>query len=221
MEQVRGIESLALEQIRFKCQHSKAGREFMHKKMLLIIIVLSLGLVDRSNAQETVRIGFTAPITGQFAQNGKEMIAAAKFFLEENGASVAGKKIELIIRDDGGVPDQAKRIAQEFIVNDKVAVLAGFNVTPVVLAVAVPQIIMAAGTSVITERSPYIVRTFFTLAQATVPIATWAAKNNIEKVVTMVSDYAPGRDAEKAFSDEFTSNNGKIVEIGAHTSSES
>ena len=190
----------------------------MHKKMLLIIIVLTLGLVDRSDAQETVRIGFTAPITGQFAQNGKEMIAAAKFFLEENGASVAGKKIELIIRDDGGVPDQAKRIAQEFIVNDKVAVLAGFNVTPVALAVAplsaeakVPQIVMAAGTSVITERSPYIVRTFFTLAQATVPIATWAAKNNIKKVVTMVSDYAPGRDAEKAFSDEFTSNNGKIV----------
>ena len=182
----------------------------MHKKMLLIIIVLTLGLVDRSDAQETVRIGFTAPITGEFAQNGKEMIAAAKFFLEENGAGVAGKKIELIVRDDGGVPDQAKRIAQEFIVNDKVAVLAGFNVTPVALAVAplsaeakVPQIVMAAGTSVITERSPYIVRTFFTLAQATVPIATWAAKNNIKNVVTMVSDYAPGRDAEKAFSDEF------------------
>ena len=191
----------------------------MFKKNLIVAAAIALGTSNPVDAQETIKIGFTAPTTGQFAQNGKHMVAAAKFFLEENGTSVAGKKIELMIRDDGGVPEQARRIAQEFIVNHKASILAGFNVTPVALAVAplsaqakVPQIVMAAGTSIITERSPYIVRTFFTLAQATVPIAAWAAKSNLKKVVTMVSDYAPGHDAEKAFVDEYTAKGGQIVE---------
>src|SRR5207302_9243826 len=115
----------------------------------------------------------------------------------------AGRKIEIMIKDDGAVPDNAKRIAQEMIVNDKVHMLAGFGVTPCALAVAplatqakIPEIVTAAGTSIITERSPYIVRTSFTLAQSTVPMADWAAQNGIKKVVSMVSDFAPGVDAE-------------------------
>lgn len=172
-----------------------------------------------AHAQETIKIGFLAPLTGQFAQNGRQMVAGLKYFLEENGTDVAGKKIEVIIRDDGGSPEQAKRIAQELVVNAKVSILAGFNVTPVALAVAplsaeakIPQIVMAAGTSIITERSPYIARTFFTLPQAAVPIATWAASNGIKKVVTMVSDYAPGYDAEKAFTEEYKAKGGEVVE---------
>lgn len=169
-------------------------------------------------AEDAVKIGFIAPLTGQFAQIGNMMIAGAKYFLQANGTRVAGKTIDLIIKDDGGQPDNAKRIAQEFVVNDKVAVLAGLTFTPVALAVApiateakVPEVVMAAGTSIITERSPYIVRTFYTTAQAAVPMAQWAARNGVKKVVTLVSDYGPGYDAEKTFSDEFKKDGGEIV----------
>ena len=119
---------------------------------------------------------------------------------------MAGKTVELIVKDDGAIPDNTKRLAQELIVNEKVAFTAGFGVTPAALAVApftakskTPEIVTAAGTSIITEQSPYIVRTSFTLPQSSVTMADWAAKNGIKKVVTMVSDYAPGDDAEKSF----------------------
>src|SRR5215468_1205042 len=168
-------------------------------------------------AQETVKIGFILPMTGQQQSTGKQISAAVKLFIQQNGDTVAGKKIELIIKDDGAVPDNSKRLAQELIVNDKVAVLAGFGVTPAALAVApiateakVPEVVTAAGTSIITEKSPYIVRTSFTLAQSSVPMADWALKNGIKKVVTVVSDYAPGSEAEKYFKEEFTKNGGQI-----------
>jgi len=195
----------------------------MAKRICIALIAASLLIgkivpIGAVHAEDTIKIGFIAPTTGQFAQIGNMMIAGAKYFVEENGTTVAGKKIELIIKDDGGQPDNAKRIAQEFIINDKVAVLAGFTFTPVALAVAplateakTPQVVMAAGTSIITEKSPYIARTFYTIAQTAVPMAQWAAKNNIKKVVTLVSDYAPGYDAEKAFSEEFKKNGGEIV----------
>jgi branched-chain amino acid transport system substrate-binding protein len=184
----------------------------------LAIATILASLVHHANAQETIKIGFIAPTTGQFSQIGKHLIAGAKYYMEERGSSVAGKTVELLIRDDGGEPDTAKRIAQQYIVNDKVAVLAGFTFTPVALAVAplsaqakIPQIVMGAGTSIITERSPYIARTFATLAQAVVPLGQWAAKSNIKRVVTMVSDYAPGHEAEKAFSDRYKMGGGEIV----------
>ncbi len=131
------------------------------KKSLFLAAAISAVLA--TNAQAEFKIGFIAPTTGQFAQIGNLMMAGAKYYVQEHGTTVAGKKIELLIRDDGGQPDAAKRIAQEFIVNDKVAVLAGFTFTPVALAVAplsaeakIPQVVVAAGASVITERSPYI-----------------------------------------------------------------
>jgi branched-chain amino acid transport system substrate-binding protein len=169
-------------------------------------------------AQDPVRIGLSAPLTGPFAENGKQMLVAAKLFMEQNGRAIAGRQVELVIRDDLGEPEQAKRIAQELIVNSKVAVLAGYNPTPNALAVAplateakVPQIVMGASTSIITERSPYIARTFSTQAQITVPIARWAAKNGIKRVLTLVSDFAPGIETEKAFVDEFKARGGEIV----------
>jgi branched-chain amino acid transport system substrate-binding protein len=134
------------------------------------------------------------------------------------GDTVAGKKVELIVRDDAAVPDNSRRIAHELITNDKVTFLAGFGVTPAALAVAplateskVPMIVTAAGTSIITARSPYIARTSFTLAQSTVPIAAWAAQNGIKKVVSMTSDYGPGIDAEKSFQSEFTNKGGQVI----------
>ena len=168
---------------------------------------------------QDVKIGLILPMTGQQQSTGKQEAAGAKLYMQQNGDTVAGKKIELIIKDDGAVPDNSKRIAQDLIVNDKVTFLAGFGVTPAALAVAplateskTPEIVTAAGTSIITEKSPYIVRTSFTLAQSTVPMADWAAQNGIKKVVSMVSDYAPGADAAKSFAAEFTAKGGQIVD---------
>ena len=133
---------------------------------------------------------------------------------------MAGKKIEVIVRDDGAVAENAKRLAQELIVNQKVNFVVGFGVTPTAFAVAplateakIPQIVMAAGTSSITERSPYIVRTSFTLPQSSVIMAEWALKNGIKKVVSMVSDFAPGIDSENSFKEAFTKGGGNIVEF--------
>ena len=172
-----------------------------------------------ASAEDAVKIGFILPMTGQQQSTGKQEAAAIKLYMAQHGDTVAGKKIELIIRDDAAVPDNTKRIAQELIVNDKVNFLGGFGVTPAALSVAplsaeskTPEIVTAAGTSIITEKSPYIARTSFTLAQSVVPMADWAADNGIKKVVTMISDYGPGIDAEKSFSAEFKKKGGEIVE---------
>jgi branched-chain amino acid transport system substrate-binding protein len=132
---------------------------------------------------------------------------------------VAGRKVEVIVKDDAGVADTTRRIAQEMVVNEKVDVLAGFGLTPLALATApiatqskTPMVVTAAATSMITEQSPYIVRTTFTLPQATVPIADWAAKNKIKKVVTLVADYGPGLDAEKFFRSQFQLDGGQVLE---------
>jgi branched-chain amino acid transport system substrate-binding protein len=166
---------------------------------------------------QDVKIGFILPMTGQQQSTGKQEAAGAKLWMAQHGDTVGGKKVELIIRDDAAVPDNTKRIAQDLLVNDKVNFLAGFGITPAALAVAplatqakTPEIVTAAGTSIITEKSPYIARTSFTLAQSSVPMADWAAQNGIKKVVTMVSDYAPGHDAEDSFAKEFTAKGGQI-----------
>ncbi|HEY6719877.1 MAG TPA: ABC transporter substrate-binding protein, partial [Reyranella sp.] len=185
-----------------------------------IVAIAALVLFSSAAAaQETVKIGLLLPMTGQQASTGKQIDAAVKLYQARNGTTVAGKKGEVILKDDTGVPDVAKRLAQELVVNDKVAFLAGFGLTPIALAVApiatqakVPEVVMAAGTSSITEASPFVVRTSFTLAQSSVPMADWAVKNGIKKVVTLVSDFGPGIDAEKSFSEKFKADGGTIVE---------
>ena len=171
------------------------------------------------SAQDTVKVGLILPLTGPFAPTGRQIEGGAKLYMQQHGDKVAGKKIELIVRDDGNVADATKRIAQELIVNDKVSVLAGFGLTPLALATApisaeakVPQIIMGAATAIIPDRSPYIVRTSMVTSQITVGIADWAPKSGLKKVVTLVTDYAPGIDIEKAFSDRFKASGGEIAE---------
>ncbi|MGB3866022.1 MAG: ABC transporter substrate-binding protein [Xanthobacteraceae bacterium] len=182
--------------------------------------VLLLGVsAVAAQAQDTVKIGLIVPMTGGQASTGKQIDNAVKLYMQQHGDTVAGKKIEVILKDDAALPDNTKRLAQELIVNDKVNIIAGFGVTPAAFAAAplatqakVPEIVMAAGTSVITERSPYIVRTSFTLAQSSTIIGDWAAKNGIKKVATLTSDYAPGHDALKFFKEHFTAGGGEIVE---------
>ena len=185
-----------------------------------LVTLAAVALAGSGHAQSNApfKIGFILPMTGQSASTGKQIEAAIKLWQAQNGTTVAGRKVEVIVKDDGAVPDVTKRIAQEMVVNDKVDVLAGFGITPCAFATApiatqskTPMIVTAAATSAITERSPYIVRTSFTLPQATVPIADWAAKHGIRKVVTFVADYGPGVDAEKFFKSEFQLNGGQIT----------
>ena len=171
-------------------------------------------------AQDTLKIGLILPMTGPFASTGRQIEAAAKLYMQQKGDTVAGKKIQLILKDDTGTADVTKRLAQELIVNDKIAVMAGFGLTPLALAPAplatqakVPEVVMAAATSIIPEQSPFIVRSSFTAAQVTVPLAEWAAKEGLKRVVTIVSDYGPGIDVEKAFTETFTKAGGQVENL--------
>ena len=170
-------------------------------------------------AQDAVKIGLIVPLTGPFTSTGKQLVAGARLYMQLHGDQAAGKKIQLIIKDDAGSADLTKRIAQELVIHDKVAVLAGFGLTPGALATApvateakVPEIVMMAATSIITERSPYVVRTSFSVPQTVEPLAAWAARNGIKNVVTVVSDYAPGIDVETAFKRRFEADGGKVTE---------
>ncbi|TPE51685.1 ABC transporter substrate-binding protein [Amaricoccus solimangrovi] len=168
---------------------------------------------------EPLKVGLILPMSGPFASTGREIEAAAKLYVAEHGAEVAGREIELVVKDDAGVADTTKRLAQELIVRDKAEVIAGFGLTPLALAAAplatrakVPEIVMAAATSSITEQSPFVTRTSYTTPQVTSKIAEWAKANGISRVVTLVSDYGPGIDAEKTFAQVFDDLGGEVVD---------
>jgi branched-chain amino acid transport system substrate-binding protein len=194
----------------------------MHKRTLLqaaaAAALLSAGGAALAQGAP-FKIGLILPMTGQQATTGRQIEAAARLWMAQNGDTVAGRKVELIVKDDTSLPDQTRRLAQELVVNEKVDVLAGMGITPSAMAVApiatqskTPLVVMAAATSSITEASPFIVRSSFTLPQASVGLADWAPKNGIKTVVTLVSDYGPGIDAEKYFSERFQFNGGKVAD---------
>jgi branched-chain amino acid transport system substrate-binding protein len=183
----------------------------------LAVAILMIG-VSSVAAQDTVKIGVVIPMTGAFAAVGREVAAGAKLYIQQHGDTVAGQKIELIIRDDASVPDNGKRLAQELIVRDKVSFL-GAGTTPTAMAMAplategkVATIVMVSGTSVVTERSPYYVRTSFTLGQQSGIIADWAVRNGSKKAVTIVTDWTPGTEASKVFEQHFTKGGGQVLD---------
>jgi branched-chain amino acid transport system substrate-binding protein len=168
----------------------------------------------------TLKIGLIASFSGNFADIGKQIENGIKAYVKEHGDTVAGRKLEILRRDTTGpAPDVAKRLAQELVTRDKVDFLVGFGLTPEAMAVApvatesrTPMIIMNAATSIITTKSPYIVRFSMTLPQVSAPMGEWAVKNGIHKVATLVADYAPGIDAEGAFVKTFTAGGGNVVD---------
>jgi branched-chain amino acid transport system substrate-binding protein len=194
----------------------------MHKRTIIQAAIAGalLAAGPLALAQDNLfKIGLILPMTGQQATTGRQIEAAAKLWMAQNGDTVAGKKVQLIVKDDTSLPDVTRRLAQELVVNEKVNVLAGFGITPSAMATApiatqskTPEVVMAAATSAITEASPYIVRTSFTLPQVSVALADWAPKNGIKKVVTLVSDYGPGIDAEKYFRERLLLNGGQVPE---------
>lgn len=194
-----------------------------HRRIVLggiLGLTLAATAGDAALAQEPVKIGLVLPMTGPFASTGRQIDAAVKLFLAQEGAVHGGRKLEVILKDDAGNADATRRLAQELVVNDKVAVLAGFGLTPLAMATApiatqakVPQVVMAAATATITEASPFIARTSFTLPQASEPMADWAAANGIKKVFTVVTDYGPGIDAETSFAAKFKAAGGAVESV--------
>jgi branched-chain amino acid transport system substrate-binding protein len=192
----------------------------MKKASLLkpVVLALAWAAAGAAPAQEPIKIGMVLEMSGGFADFGMQMMNGARAYMKVHGDTVAGRKVQLIVKDTTGVPDVARRVAQELVTNDKVDFLAGFGLTPSALAVTSlateakkPMIVMNAATSIITTRSPYVARVSFTLPQVTAPMATWAIKNGITKVYTLVSDFGPGIDAETQFKKTFTAGGGQIV----------
>jgi len=179
----------------------------------------SLALTMAAQAQETVKIGLILPFSGPFADAGAQLERGVNLYIQKHGDTVAGKKIEIIRKDTGGpAPDVAKRLAQELVVRDGVDILAGFALTPEALGAADVatqakklMVVMNAATSVVTEKSPYIVRTSVTTPQVNSALGTWAAENGIKQAYTLVADYGPGIDAAKAFTAAFEAAGGKVI----------
>ena len=190
------------------------------RRQLIALPALAVLGAGAARAQaDSLKIGVILPMTGQQASTGRQIDAAIKLFMAQNGGKIAGKKLEVLIKDDAGIPDTTRRLAQELVVNDKVLVIAGFGLTPCALAAApiatqskTPLVVMAAGTSSITEASPFVTRTSVTLPQVAVGMAEWSNKNGIKKVITLVADYGPGIDAEKFYADRVTLNGGTVID---------
>jgi branched-chain amino acid transport system substrate-binding protein len=190
----------------------------MDVKVAAAAAAILLGPIQGAGAQGSVKIGLIVPLTGAFSAIGQEIQFGARVFVQHHGTSVGGKTIELIIKDDGGVPDTAKRIAQELIVNTKINVLTGVGMTPLALTMAplateakIPMVVMGAGTSIITTVSPFIARTSFTATQVTYVAGDYFAKNIAKTAVTLVSDFAAGIDYETGFKKAYEAAGGRVI----------
>ncbi len=192
------------------------------KRILLagVGLLVAALIPGAAGAQETFKIGMIAAFSGQFADTATQIDNGIKLYIKQHGDKIGNRKIEIIRKDTGGPnPDVAKRLAQELIVRDKVDILAGFTLTPEALGAADIAtegkkllVDMNAATGIITSKSPYIVRTSFTIGQVADTFGTWAAtKGKVKKVYTMVSDFGPGIDAEKSFQDAFKKAGGEVI----------
>src|SRR5437868_3288327 len=189
--------------------------------MLRTSFVLAVALASFSaQAQQTVKIGMVLTLSGQFADAGNQLLNGAKTYMKMHGDTVAGKKIEIITKDTGGVaPDVSKRLSQELIVRDGVDLLAGYVLTPNAMAAGDVSaeakkfmVVMNAATSVVITKSPYMIRTSVTLPQVMETFGHWAAtKGGVKQAYTMVTDYGPGIDSEQAFQSAFKASGGTIA----------
>jgi branched-chain amino acid transport system substrate-binding protein len=185
----------------------------------LAVIAVVLLAASTAHAQGAIKIGLILPYSGQFADTATQMDNAIKLYVKQNGDVVAGRKLEFIRKDTGGIaPDVAKRLAQELVVRDNVDILAGFVLTPNAMAAGDVSteakkfmVVMNAATSIVTTKSPYMARTSVTIPQLNETFGTWAYRTGARKVYTMVSDYGPGHDAEGAFQRGFKEAGGEVI----------
>ena len=179
---------------------------------------LAMALVDGASAQEPLKIGLIQSLTGPFSTVGKATVNGAQLYVQRHGDVVAGRRVEFVVSDDATAPDRAKRMAQEMIVNDRVAIICA-GITPSALAIAplvteakIPTVVMVSGASITVERSPYMVRTSFTLGQSSTVMADWVVQNGARKIVTIVNEWAPGLESETEFKNRIAASNARIVD---------
>jgi branched-chain amino acid transport system substrate-binding protein len=186
--------------------------------LLVTSLTVAAATFGSAAAQSTVKIGMVMPLTGTLAAAGQQVVAGARFYMAVHGNMVAGKQLELVVRDDGSSAEVGRRLLQQVIVNDKVNVIAGgttadlFASASIITESKTPTVIMLSSTSTVIDKSPYFVRTSCTLAQSSTIVAEWATKSGIKKIATLVSDFAPGHEAEAAFKDRYVASGGQITE---------
>ena len=189
------------------------------KTMGAVALALGATVAVAPAQAKDLKIGLVLSVSGPFSAYAKQISHGVDLYIAQHGDTVAGRKVQVIIKDDTGMaPAVAKRQAQELLVKDKVDILAGFDLTPNAFSVAplateakVPMVVMNAATSSVTEKSPNVVRVSMTLPQSAWAMAEWAHKNGVRNVYTLVADYGPGHDAEKQFQKTFTELGGKVV----------
>jgi branched-chain amino acid transport system substrate-binding protein len=182
------------------------------------VVAISIVTVASAAAQGTVKVGMVMPMTGPLAAAGQQVIAGARLYIKQHGDRVAGKQIELIVRDDASSGETGKRLIQELVVNDKVDVIGGgltadlIPSAPLLTEAQKPTVIMLSSTTAVVEKSPFFVRTSCTLAQSSAIMADWAVKKRLSKAVTLVTEFAPGLEAEETFTNNYKAAGGQVVE---------
>jgi len=192
----------------------------MRRKCFLgaAVVAISIATGASASGQGTVKVGMVMPMTGPLAAAGQQVIAGARLYIKQHGDRVAGKQIELIVRDDASSGETGKRLIQELVVNDKVDVIGGgltadlIPSAPLLTEAQKPTVIMLSSTTAVVEKSPFFVRTSCTLAQSSAIMADWAMKKRLSKAVTLVTEFAPGLEAEETFTDNFKAAGGQVVE---------
>jgi branched-chain amino acid transport system substrate-binding protein len=198
-------------------QLSSVTRRWLLGGICAAAMLLAAPSIVPAQEQDVVKIGLIQSMTGPLSTVGKAVVDGARLYMQQHGDAVGGRKIQLIFRDDTASPEIAKRLAQEMIVNDKVAIL-GVGITPSALTIAplvteakIPTIVMVSGASITVDRSPYMVRTSFTVGQSALVIADWAVRNGAKKIITIVNDWAPGIEAEGTFKDRISKGGAQIL----------
>jgi len=192
----------------------------MRNRLRFVCALAAAAMLSASAHADVIKIGVIGTMSGPYALFGQNFKMGIDAWVAEHGSKVGGHEVEFIYRDEESPnPAKSKALAQELLVKDKVQYLAGIYFTPDALAVAplleeakTPLVVMNAATSVIVEKSPFIVRTSFTMWQNAVPAAEVASAKGAKKVAIAVSDYGPGIDAEAAFKKTFEAKGGTVVE---------
>ena len=192
----------------------------LNKRIVRTILALSLApsVAGTASAQDTIKLGMIMPLTGALATAGQQVVAGARLYMSQHGDMVAGKRIELMVKDDASSAETGKRLIQESIVNDKVDIVGGGLTADLLASAALiteakkPTVIMLSSTTAVIDKSPFFVRASCTLAQSSAIMADWAMRNGLGKAVTLVTDFAPGQEAEMTFTDNYKAAGGQIVE---------
>ncbi len=191
-----------------------------HGLSLALSLALAVGTISHAKAADPVKLGILVTTSGPYANWGKSYQQSIELYLQQHNGKDGNPTVEIVFRDVGGDnPPRARQLAQEMIVNENVAALGGLEFTTTVLAMPdlineakIPFVFFNSATSIVTDKSPYLVRAGFTQWQALYPASKWALEQKFKTCEMFVADYAPGQDAINAFTKGFTDGGGKMLD---------